>query len=158
MRDQITEKLYELSKKPYQKWFKSSTPWGLGIKELLCFPKQSLGYELGIFLFKNNFTIQDKLENHDVFHVLTNTGTSVTDEIAMQFYLLGNGKKSIYTLSVILHGTLFYPDKLKIFYRAFKRGRKADSFYNVSFKQQLSKPLSELQFIFSINTKDHGNK
>ncbi len=40
-------------------------------------------HHLGYFLTKNNFSLQSKLENHDVFHVLTNIGITVPDEIAM---------------------------------------------------------------------------
>jgi len=110
MRALILETIYEWSKKPYQKWFKKNTAWNISTKKLMQYPQESLGFYLGCFLLKYNFEPQPRLENHDVFHVLTNIGTSVPEEVAMQYYLLGNGKRSMYLLSVIFLGTLLYPD------------------------------------------------
>lgn len=150
MRALIIEKMYELSKKPYQKFFKKNQPWNLSPKDLILFPQESLGFHMGCFLLKYNFEMQPKLEDHDVIHVLTNTGVSVTEEIGMQYYLCGNGKKSPYMLMVILIGTLFYPTQLKSFYRFYKRGKNAHQFHNLDFKHMLLQPLSEIQFTFNI--------
>ncbi|MEO9894336.1 MAG: hypothetical protein ABJF52_17540, partial [Aurantibacter sp.] len=95
MRAIILELLYKWSLAPYQN-LKSNTAWDVTIADLQKFPDESLGQQLGAFLTRNNFNLQDKLESHDVFHVLTNTGISVPEEISMQFYLMGNGKRSAY--------------------------------------------------------------
>lgn len=94
MRELLIEKLYELTKKPYQKMFKKQKAWDIDIPKLIVMPSESLGFQLGCFLLKYNFEIQPKLEDHDIIHVLTNTGISVIDEIGMQYYLFGNGKKA----------------------------------------------------------------
>ena len=70
MKDYIVEKMYEISRRPYQKYFKKSVPWEIGKQELLQYPKNSLGFELGNFLDRNHFDIQPKLEDHDIIHVL----------------------------------------------------------------------------------------
>ncbi|WP_264563841.1 ubiquinone biosynthesis protein COQ4 [Flavobacterium sp. N3904] len=93
MKDKLIEKMYEWSKKPYQRFFKNKKAWEIDKQGLLDYPEETLGYHLGQFLLKNNFDIQPKLEDHDIIHVLTNTGVSVREEIGMQYYLLGNGKK-----------------------------------------------------------------
>jgi ubiquinone biosynthesis protein Coq4 len=100
MRDLFIEKMYELSKKPYQKFFKKGKPWDVEVNQLIQLPNDSLGFHLGCFLVKYNFEIQPKLEDHDIIHVLTNTGISVVEEIGMQYYLLGNGKTKL----VFTHG------------------------------------------------------
>jgi hypothetical protein len=79
MRDLIIEKMYEWSKKPYQKFFKKNEPWNITPKELILLPNDSLGFQMGCFLLKYNFEMQPKLEDHDVIHVLTNTGVSVIE-------------------------------------------------------------------------------
>ncbi|AXT60736.1 hypothetical protein D1816_10380 [Aquimarina sp. AD10] len=150
MRAFIQETIYEWSKKPYKKWFKKEIPWDISIKQLIYYPKNSLGFHLGCFLLKHDFTPQPKLENHDVFHVLTGIGISVSEEISMQFYLLGNGKRSIYLFSVILLGSLLYPDKLKTFKSFYIKGRKAHPFYQLNYKNLLYQPLKELQTTLSI--------
>ena len=106
---------------------------------------------MGCFLLKYNFEIQPKLEDHDVIHVLTNTGISVVEEIGMQYYLFGNGKRSLYLLLVILSGTLFYPTKLSYFKNEFSKGKQAHPFYNLDFLNMLSLPLVTIQHSFNIN-------
>ena len=151
MKDLFIEKMYELSKKPYQKFIKKGKAWEINIPELIQLPADSLGFHLGCFLLKYNFEIQPKLEDHDVIHVLTNTGISVVEEIGMQYYLFGNGKRSLYLLLVILSGTLFYPTKVSYFKNEFKKGKQAHPFYNLDFLNILSVPIITIQHSFNIN-------
>ncbi len=150
MRNILLESLYERSKKPYQKWVKKSDPWNIPMNELLQYPKTSLGFHLGCFLLKHHFELQPKLEDHDVFHVLTGTGISVPEEISMQYYLLGNGKRSLYLFTVLGLGTLLYPDYLKTFMKAYLRGKNALQFFHLNFKKMLLQPLEQLQNTFLI--------
>lgn len=150
MKDKLIEKMYEISKKPYQKWFKKNLAWNLTIKDLMLYPKDSLGFELGEFLKINNFEIQEKLEDHDVIHVLTNTGTSVLEEIGMQFYLLGNRKKSLYLVMVITSGLLFYPTKCNYFLQQYKRGKSAHKFHQLNFLKLLNQETIQLQKTLNI--------
>ncbi len=152
MRSIILEILYEWSKIPYQRWFKKETPWDISVSQLLRYPKNSLGFHLGSFLLQHDFSPQPKLENHDVFHVLTKTGITVPEEIFMQYYLLGNGKKSVYLYTVIFIGTLLYPDKLKMFRVAFRKGCDAYTFYSLDFKKLLNQPLNTIRTTFLIST------
>ncbi|MFK7812525.1 MAG: Coq4 family protein [Maribacter sp.] len=150
MRAIILEKLYEWSLIPYQS-FKSDKAWDLGIEDLLQYSKNSLGYQMGYFLLRNNFDLQEKLESHDVFHVLTGTGTSVPEEISMQFYLLGNGKRSIYLLTVIFLGALLFPDYFKLFRSKYRQGKSALAFYQVDFYKLLDQPIERIKNTFLIH-------
>lgn len=149
MRAIILEKLYEWSVIPYQA-LKRNSGWKVGIEDLLQYPKNSLGFEMGDFLLRNNFDLQEKLESHDVFHVLTGTGISVPEEISMQFYLLGNGKRSAYLFSVIFLGTLFFPDYLKLFRNRYRRGKAALPFHQLDFQKLLNQPLDRIKDTFLI--------
>lgn len=151
MRAIILETLYELSKEPYRKYISRNEAWDIPIPELLKYPQSSLGFHLATFLLKHSFEVQPKLENHDVFHVLTGTGISVPEEIYMQFYLLGNGKRSTYLFMVVLLGILIYPDYLKHFRRAFIRGRRALRFHYLDFSKMLNQPIQHIQNTFLIN-------
>ena len=150
MRDLFIEKMYELSKKPYQKFFKKGKAWDVKVNQLIQLPNDSLGFHLGCFLLKYNFEIQPKLEDHDIIHVLTNTGISVVDEIGMQYYLLGNGKRSLYLIMVIASGTLLYPTRFSYFKQQYQRGKAAHEFYGLDFLNMLSVPLSNIQQTFNI--------
>ena len=150
MKDLFIEKMYEWSRKPYQKYIKKNAPWDITKEDLLAFPDGSLGRGLGDFLEQNNFDIQEKLEDHDVIHVLTNTGISVQDEIAMQYYLLGNRKKSLYLFLVILSGTIFYPTHIRYFVKKYQKGKEALSFHYLDFSKMLSTPILSIQTTFKI--------
>ena len=150
MRDLFIEKMYEISKKPYQRFFKKGKAWDINVNQLIQLPSDSLGFHLGCFLLKYNFEIQPKLEDHDIIHVLTNTGISVVEEIGMQYYLLGNGKRSLYLWMVILSGTLFYPTRFSYFKQQYKRGKAAHEFYGLDFLNMLSVPLTHIQKTFNI--------
>lgn len=150
MKDKFIEKLYEVSKKPYQKFFKRNKPWTITISELLQHKPETLGFNLGCFLTENHFDIQPKLEDHDVIHVLTKTGTSVQEEIGMQYYLLGNGKLSLYLYLVVLTGTCFYPTRFQYFINEFKKGKLAHRFYQLDFSKMLHFPVSTIQSTFNI--------
>lgn len=112
--------------------------------------EETLGNKLGKFLTKHNYSIQEKLEEHDVFHVLTNTGTTVINEIEMQFYLLGNGKRSPFVFIVMATGIVFYPFEYEKFYKSYKKGKQAHQFYHLDFSKILHLPLTEIQYIFNI--------
>lgn len=150
MKEIIIETLYRIIKVPYQYLFKQTKAWDITIQDFLKLPQDSLGFHYGCFLLKYNFNIQASLEEHDVYHVITNTGISVKDEIDMQFYLLGNGKKSPFVFIVIGTGILFYPFEYQSFYKNFKRGREAHQFYDLDFFKMLSVPLSTIQQTFNI--------
>jgi hypothetical protein len=150
MKDKLIEKLYEVSKKPYQKFFKKNQPWTISKTELLQHNQESLGFHLGCFLIKYNFNVQPSLEEHDVYHVLTNTGITVKDEIDMQFYLLGNGKKSPFVFMVITTGLFFYPFQIKKFINSYKKGKNSYHFYDLDFSKMLNIPVHTIQETFKI--------
>lgn len=94
--------------------------------------------------------MQEKLEDHDVFHVLTNTRISVLEEIGMQFYLLGNGKKSIYLFMVTFSGILFYPTKFNYFIEQYLRGKNAHAFHYINFEKLLPTKIETIRKTFNI--------
>ena len=150
MKEIIVETLYRIIKIPYQILFKKKDSWNITTKDLLKFPQESLGFHYGCFLLKYNFNIQYSLEEHDAYHVLTNIGITVKDEIEMQYYLLGNGKRSPFVFIVIITGLLFYPLEIKAFRKAFKKGKQAHKFYYLDFFNLLSTPISSIQETFNI--------
>jgi hypothetical protein len=150
MKDLLFEKFYELSKKPYQRYFKNNKPWDVKKNELLQYPETSLGFHLGCFLLQYDLNLQEKLEDHDIIHVLTNTGISVPEEIGMQYYLLGNGKRSLYLYMVILTGSLFYPSHWRYFISQYHRGKRTFKFYYLDYSKMLFIPIKNMKESFKI--------
>lgn len=85
--------LYNKSQKIYTQLFKQhKRAWNISKEDFLNFPKGSLGHHLGVFYQEKDFDVVPKLENHDVFHLITESGTDIQDEVAMQYLLLGKGQ------------------------------------------------------------------
>lgn len=149
MRAVILEKLYDWSVAPYQ-YFKKNEAWQYNAEQLKGYPKNSLGYHMGEFLIANSFQLQEKLESHDVFHVLTGTGITVPEEISMQFYLLGNGKRSLYLFTVICIGTILYPECWRYFKSKYTFGKSALAFHQLDFQKLLHQPIHRIKSTFLI--------
>ncbi|HLA54599.1 MAG TPA: hypothetical protein VK623_00740 [Flavobacterium sp.] len=150
MKALFIEKMFELTKKPYQKLIKKNQPWEVSVSELIFHDEETLGFHLGCFLLKYDFEMQPQVEDHDVFHVLTNTGISVPEEIGMQYFLLGNGKRSLYLFISIMVGTVFYPFRIPVFYSFYKRGRQSHRLYDLDFFKMLGQPIKDIQYSLNI--------
>jgi hypothetical protein len=102
--------------------------WGISKADFMTYPIGSIGHNLGLFYESKGFDVMPKLENHDVFHILTETGTEIQDEIAMQFLLLGNGKMSLYLMAMIFIGGTLFPEYFGYYKNIFKRGDRSRAF------------------------------
>ena len=149
MRKKLIIWLFKHSQKIYTK-FKRKKSWGISRTELLTYPKETFGYHLGDFLEKNNYELIPKVERHDAYHVLTNYGTTVEDEIALQYVCFGNGKRSPYLIGVILIGTLLLPEYYNYYKSSFSLGKNCNTFHHFKYNRLLSYSMNELQLsIFS---------
>lgn len=152
IRAKLCEWLNETTKVSYTKWFKTKTAsWMLDIKDLRAFKQDSLGMNMFHFLTYEGFSLMEKHESHDVFHVLTDYSTSKEDEIAMQCFLFGNGKKTLYMILSILTGFIILPEFISKFYKAYLRGKQAFPLYQLNYKPLLNYPLQHLKWMFNIN-------
>ncbi|WP_312332034.1 hypothetical protein [Sphingobacterium sp.] len=138
--------LYNSSSKVYANIFKwNKKPWGISKADFMNYPIGSIGHNLGLFYKSKGFDVMPKLENHDVFHILTETGTEIQDEVAMQFLLLGNGKISLYLIAMLLIGGTLFPEHFGYYKRHFQKGRSLQSFHRLEFKEILHWQLTEIQ-------------
>ena len=126
--------------------------WSLKKEDIKGFPSSSLGKHLYQFLEMHQLDLMPKHESHDLFHLLTNYGITTIDEMKMQFFLLGNGKKSIYLMISIMMSYLFFPEYNKAFKTAYKKGKAANRFYDWEFEKLLSQPFEIIHTkIFAIH-------
>jgi len=120
----------------------------MGRYELLSLPENTLGFALGSFLINHDFEQQP--ENHDAIHVLTGIGISVIEEIGMQYYLLGNGKRNLQQLLLIAAGTLRFPSQLPYFLSQYQKGRQAHYFHYLDFSSMLTIDVATIRQTFKI--------
>ncbi|PUB28167.1 ubiquinone biosynthesis protein COQ4 [Elizabethkingia sp. YR214] len=142
--------VYHYTQKLYRKYFKKKKrQWQFTEEQLLLFEKDSLGRRLGEFYEQHGFTMIPKMENHDVHHLITGCGTNFEDEVAMQYLLLGNGKLNAHLLAAIFLGTLILPEYLKIYIRAYQKGKRMKPFFYWDFESLLWQNFDHLKnFIY----------
>ena len=85
------------------------------------------------------------------FHVLTGYQTDTAQEIALQFFLYGNGKRSAFLLLAMFAGYLLYPDHYKTFKKAQKKGQNTCTLHDFKYKEVLNTSITTLKIIFKIN-------
>ncbi len=136
-RKKLITRLFDWTMLLYCK-FKKKAAWGITTAQLIQMPSHSLGYHLGQLLHQNGFELIPKVERHDAYHLVTGFGTTVEDEIALQYCCFGNGKRTPYLLGVLLLGTFLLPDYMTDYIKAYQLGRDANSFHHFDYKKLLT--------------------
>ena len=92
---------------------------------------------MSLFLDENGFEVNPKMESHDVFHVITGYGTEMHEEAAMQFFLIGNGKKSKLARISACVGFAVFPEYWRLYLASYRRGKATIHFSSWEFKELL---------------------
>ena len=146
LRCKFLEKLFEISVYSYRLLFKRKKEgWEITVSDLRKYEVGTLGRSLYVFLHHNGFEVQNKLESHDVFHVLTETGTTVPEEISMQFRLYACGKRSIYGSITMALGALVIPEKHQLYSSSYRIGKRMVDLSTWDLKSLLNESISELR-------------
>ncbi|MBR9921068.1 MAG: hypothetical protein GYB31_09530 [Bacteroidetes bacterium] len=145
-RGQLLFGVVEFVKPIYARLFqRSKRPWKTQLPQLRSFPTGSLGRELATFCDEHQFELLPLYESHDVYHLLLGYPPTVPGEGAMQYCLLGNGKKSTAVYITVLFSFLLLPEYIPQFIRAYKHGKAARSIGDWQFEHLLYEPVTELQ-------------
>ena len=120
------------------------------LEDLISYPKGSLGNTLGKFLFDNSNETYPIPEKQDILRILINKDVNNREEIAMHYYLLGNGDVSIVTVFSAITGLLLRPLALPYFIRRYKEGKQALRFYDLDYFRMLHLPLQRIKDTFLI--------
>lgn len=120
------------------------------LEDLISYPKGSLGNTLGRFLFDNSNETYPIPEKQDILRILINKDVNNREEIAMHYYLLGNGDVSIVTVFSAITGLLLNPLALPYFIRRYKEGKEALRFYDLDYFRMLHLPLQRIKDTFLI--------
>lgn len=119
--------------------------WGENREKLKTQPLGSIGKLLSDFLFENDIHLEPKMENHDFLHVVLGYNTSLPEEAALHFFLIGNTKGSHYPFIAAFVGFAFFPEHYKLYIEAYNRGRCTTHFAHWNLKQFLSTDLVHFQ-------------
>ncbi len=146
LRSRLMIALVEKTKTKYIQFFKKDAEsWGLSLAELEQYPKETLGKDLADFLVREHFDLMEGVESHDVYHVVLNYSTEVEQEAQMQFFLLGNGKKSLYAIGTSVIAFLTMPDQWLAFWKAYNRGQQSLKVHLWDFRFLLKEKTANLR-------------
>lgn len=119
--------------------------------QLVKYPEESLGNKLGRHLLNSNCGTNVTAETEDVYQLIIGSGeVSVKEDIAVQYYLFGNGSNSLRTLTAMAVGLVFCPHHAGYFYKRYKDGKRALRFYDVDHFGMLHLPLERIKDTFLI--------
>lgn len=124
---------------------KKENSWELSTAKLLHYPDDSLGKALGLFLKKNKLEPIAGAESHDLYHVLFDYPTSLKGEVALQFFLKGNGKESIASFGTSLGAWCIFPRQWKYFKNAYARGKQCVDISKLSLKALLTENYNQVK-------------
>jgi ubiquinone biosynthesis protein Coq4 len=119
--------------------------WNLSTAQLLQYPEGSLGKTLGEFLSKHHVELLIGAEYHDIHHVLFDYSISFKDEVALQFFLHGNGNKSIASTSTRIGAWCLLPTEWKYLKASYERGKKCKDISVINFKSMLHQDLTQVR-------------
>lgn len=119
--------------------------WNLSTTALLQFPEGTLGKALGEFLKKSNVEPLAGAEYHDLQHVLFDYSISFKDEIGLQFFLHGNGKKSFASVSTFIGAWFILPTQWKYLRNSYSKGKKCKDILTLNLKEMLHQDLVQIK-------------
>lgn len=120
------------------------------MNELISYPKESLGFHVGNFLFNNSHDADPQPEMTDIYRVLINSEVSDKEEIAMHYYLFGNGDLALKNLFIMITGAMLFPHRIPYFCKKYSEGKNALRFYDLDHFRMLHLPLARIKDTFLI--------
>lgn len=119
--------------------------WNLTTEGLIKFPDHTVGKTLGEFLKLHRLEPIAGAESHDLYHVLFGFSPSFKDEVALQFFLKGNGKTSIASFGTSLGAWILFPGQWSYFKTAYARGKKCGDISKLNLKAVLEENVDQLR-------------
>ena len=84
-------------------------------------------------------------EYHDIHHVLFDYSISFKDEVALQFFLHGNGKTSIASISTRIGAWCLLPTEWKYLRASYEKGKKCKDVSAYNFKNMLHQDFNQVK-------------
>ncbi len=145
LRENILRAIVNVQVPIYKYIVPKNKKWKYAKTDLLQFPDGSLGRDVGNFLATNHFDFIPFLETHDVYHVLFDYKTTVSDESRLYFFLLGNGKYTIEVLGTVAASLILLPELIFDFEKHYQRGKMCLSVRGRKFRDELFTPTEKIR-------------
>ena len=119
--------------------------WNLSTQQLLSFPNDTVGRALGEFLQKQEVEPLSKAEFHDVQHVLFDFSISFVDEVALQFFLRGNGIKTIASVTTTIGAWFILPFHWQYLKSSYQKGQQYNCVSVINTKSILQQNIHQVK-------------
>jgi ubiquinone biosynthesis protein Coq4 len=120
-------------------------PWNLSTNDLLHYPDGSVGKAVGEFLKKDKLEPIARAESHDVLHVLLDYSVTFKDEVAMQFFLRGNGNNSIASFLTSIGAWIILPTQWNYLKRSYSRGKNCVDVSKLNYRVVLNENINDVK-------------
>lgn len=145
LREKILHTLVNFQVPIYRHLMPKNKKWKYSKSDLQNFPEGTLGRDIAMFLEKNNFDFIPFLETHDVYHVLLDYKTTISDEARLYFFLFGNRKYSLEVLGTAAISLILLPELIFDFEKQYNRGKKCAKINHRKFQNDLHIPTEILR-------------
>lgn len=145
VRERVLMLLLDFGAPLYLRYFFNAKAPSLKLENLSHYPANTLGYELGLFYRRNNIEPLPGLIGHDLLHVMLGYATSVQDEVKMQYFLFGNGKRNLSTLGAVSAALIIFPEQAHLYRSQYVKGKQYHKIWGYNFYAMLAQNISEIK-------------
>jgi ubiquinone biosynthesis protein Coq4 len=124
---------------------KSTQPWQLDCHTLLAYQPGTLGAALHQFYTQHSFHPLPRMEYHDIDHLILEYPTDVKGEILLQSFIVGNGKKTFFSLLAFAASLCILPEMIVPAKQAYKRGKSFHPIWHIDYRTQLAHPIQQVR-------------
>ena len=129
---------------PAMRLFQQKRTFPYTLTELGAMPSTSTGATLYRFLEENKFQLLPNYESHDIKHAVLGYGGSEENEASLQYFMLGNGLRSLPVVTTILVTFFLMPEYHKSFKKAYNRGKQTAPLRGTDWFGLMPKPYNEV--------------
>lgn len=130
---------------PILKLIRKPVLFPYSMKELKCFPQNTMGNDLAVFLEEKGLDLLPYYAKHDIKHILLEYDTTDDGEVCLQCFMLGNGHVSFPVMATVMYGIITMPGYWLLFKEAFKRGRNSKPIENWKWFEILGERTIDLK-------------
>lgn len=123
----------------------STQLWQIRVNELAGYENGSLGHALFHFYTSNQFTPIAKMEYHDADHLILEYGSDVRSEMMLQWFVLGNGKRTFFAITACIPSAILLPEMWSKCIAAYKRGKMYQPIWHIDYRSELATPIEEVR-------------
>ena len=107
--------------------------WEYTLDDYQKMPLGSLGNDVAQYLERLHLDFMAGAEHHDVRHIILGYHMTVIDEVRMQVFMIGNGKRNLFSIALVFASIFLLPEYLQLFWKDFLRGKSSGDITSIEW-------------------------